>query len=232
MKQIIVSISHNQGHQTITQIENVLKNAGLSPGEAISGLINDRFFYRALAEHLEKKGHFVSEIFRKMNTFEIPRDTILFPVHQASIMEFLREAFADEYTLEEGPRPFVDPKIWEDFRGMSFKRTSKDPFFVSCYRFLKKLDHYPILEEAKRTGRATFSFFDALCIVRERISSKFLRNGREFIVYFKVNDDAEDIYFFWVRRDSEDCGRIKITKENAWYLPGFEVNADVYAFFG
>ena len=186
MKKNVSSISHNQGHEVVLQIENALKNAGEDPGEKISDLIKEKFFYKTIVDFLKKGGKFVSKIFRKTTVLSIKQDTKEFTVNESSVMEFLGSIIERERELKN-PTPWIDNDIWNYFINKVIPGIIKD-FTMTIYRFITSLTHKQILDEAEKMGiKKVYSFLEGLFIVREAVlSGEVDEKGKGIIVYFKV----------------------------------------------
>jgi len=154
---------------------------------------------------------FVSRIFEKTNVIKVAKNPNSFKIKESSIRDFIRPIIKREEELKN-PEPSIDNDLWNYFSGKTVPGISED-FSSTIYRFLSRLTHEQILEEAENTGiKKVYSFLEGFSIIREAIlAGEVDKRVTGIICYFKV-EGIDTMYRFNAYRDGGGPLRVDVGK--------------------
>lgn len=139
----------------------------------------------------------ISNLFQKTTTTTIsrsrsPRD---FTINKDSVMKFLQSVMTRE-TERGNPTPSIDNDIWDYFLNQTVPGVLRKITTV-VYRFLSKLSHGQILEEAENLGiKRIYSYLEAFHIIRKVILlGEVDKKGTGVFVYFNFKIDGKDVFY-------------------------------------
>lgn len=168
LKKPVSSISHNQGHEIIRQIEDALKKTGMDPLVDVSALIKDNFFYNKVGNFFKKDEQFFSSMFAKKHSLKIAKSPDEFTICYESVRLFFKSA--NDRELERGKgKLFINGNVSCNFKDKTVPGIDED-FETFRYDLLKKVTLKELLKEAENVDiYRRYDWLQALSIIRAAI---------------------------------------------------------------
>lgn len=218
-------ISHGQAHESMLQIENALKNAGIAPGETISNLIKMNFFFDKISEEFEINSKL--KLLKKTGILK----TIIPPFDEKlklkeNLFNFFKPLFKRE-RKKGNPDPFIGNDVFNKFADEQVVQRSCSDIQVTCflYKVQENCSSKKVAEEYMSfdLDKNILSFISALSITLTAIISGELDAiGSQMEVGFKGRDN--ELYCFNVTRKTSGGIQIFICEKNGYYFSGMSTS--------